>query len=648
MTTYNASNNNEVGRARVQGTEPLSDKNDGTHPRRPAAAPRSNNSDSAPDKEPQLPVNYDFPFNVPSLLVPVLPTRELQQRYFPVQKRTSSKPSQSSSKPESFAEAMRRAERMTEYSNLPTNYDFPFGIPSLLIDTYSPFEIDLRNRKPSPPKNARNEKPQSSSSKRLPNRRGSERGIAETAATAGSTTANISGKSDLRSPQPSPPADARNGNRPSSSSDGESGKPRKLSKKERIPAKPEPSASTGFTTANIFGETDVSIYEAPLAPEPQHRSLLAREVGQGPTRLKPIHVLASNLQSTYIAHSLSRVEQLPPVTLLVPGREQRAWFREGQQIRLMRGSDLISSGTLAAEGLYPRGGSGEGHIGQLVVTARAGRVVKELAPLVPRIDNRTVICLVQDALGLPEFLNERLFQNAESRPLYVLGHMTHLPRHIRDGSDFYRFAIGEEPEMGRLYLTALLGEVDQFATLQKYPPPNFVGPHEHFLYGMSTDRKLNVQLVPMGRFLQLKLTKLMFLAAVDSTVAMLDCEYSELARLESGLELVEQMLDEIRNVIAKLPELETNPQFRSYAENRYLRGEIVGRLRSLSPSRNSELRSYVSSGSDLDIEHTAGWFVRRGRDLGLKLPTTWSVMESVKAKAKLIRKRNQDAIKFQP
>ncbi|TLD22300.1 hypothetical protein PspLS_07848 [Pyricularia sp. CBS 133598] len=563
-------------------------------------------------------------------------------------KRTRSQPSRASAKPESFAEAMRRAERMTEYSNLPTNYDFPFGIPSLLIDTYSPSRIDIGSPQSSPPTDAINRKPPSSSSKGQPNTGESEWGKLETAAAAGPTKANITGGTDIGSPQPSPPPDARNGNSTSSSSERESRKSSKRSKKERRRGKTGKSASAGFTTSNIFGETHVTNSEVPLAPEPQHRSLLTRELEQSLTRLKPTHVLASNLHSTYIAHSLSLVEQLPPVTILLPRKEQMAWIREGQQIRVMRGSDLISSGTLAAEGSSSSGGSEEGHIDQLVVTTRAGKILKELAPLVPRIDNKTVICLVQDALGLPEFLNERLFQRPESRPLYVLGHTTHLPRHIRDGPDAYHFAIGEEPEMGRLYLTALLGEVDKFSTLHKFPPPNFVGPHEHFLYGMATDKKLNVQNVSMGQLLQLKLTKLMFLATVDSTVAMLDCEYSELARIEAGLELVEQMLDEIRNVVAKLPELDTNPKFRSYVENRYLRKEIIGRLRSLNPSRNSDLRSYVLHGSDLDIDHTAGWFVKRGRDLGVQLPTTWSVMESVKAKAKLLRKRNQTLIQFQP
>lgn len=626
-----SSNNNEVGRARVQGTESLSGNNHGTHPRRPAAPPCSNKADSAPDKEPQMPVNYDFPFNVPSLLVPVLPTPELQQRYFPVQKRTRSQSSSPYEKSESFAVAMRRAERMTEYSNLPTNYDFPFGIPSLLIDTYSPSAIDLRSPPTSPPADARNgNNPEPSSSKGLSNRSEGERANLKTAAAdAGLTESDMTGEPGLESQRSLPPAEARNETPTFSSPPGTESKKSKKKKKKRS------------------SETVVSISGGPLVPQPQHRSLLAREVEEGLTRLKPTHVLASNIHSTYIAHSLSLVEQLPPVTFLLPGELQKYWIREGQQIRVLRGSDVISSGRLAAEGLSSRRDSGEDHIDQLVVTTRAGKVLKELAPLAPRIDNKTVICLIQDALGLPQFLNERLFQKPESRPMYVLGHMTHLPRHIRDGSDFYRFAIGEEPEMGRLYLTALLGEVDQFATLQKHPPPNFVGAHEHFLYGMSTDKKLDVQTLPMGQFLQLKLTKLIFLATVDSTVALLDCEYSELARLESGLGLVEHMLDEIRNVIARLPELDTNPKFRSYVENRYLRGEIIARLRSLNPSRDSELRSFVLHGSDLDIEHTAGWFVKRGRELGLQLPTTWSVMESVKAKAKLIRKRNQAAVLFQ-
>lgn len=572
-----------------------------------------------------MPVNYDFPFNVPSLLVPVLPTQELQQRYFPVPRfNKAHQPSWPSRKPETLEEALRRAERMAAHSDLPTNYDFPFGIPSLLIDTFSYQPLvdpvvasPQQPPRPSPQLTEPHLPPRSSPKSPV------DLGVNPPPIRSSKVKAKRPGKAEAHG---------------------------KRSKDAGDVLAALDTAVSHLSTSNTPVKADLDFFGDDLVSTLEPQKPTSLDSHRSNSRLKPIHVLASNITSTYMAHSLSLAKQLPPVSLLMPGHVRQTWDQEGQMIKLMRGGTLRSSGDLVVETVSRFPADDElGHIDQLVVTSHAGRILKELGPLVPRIDHRTVICLVQDALGMPEFLNERLFTDPKTRPLYVLGHMTFLPRHIRlpRGASWYTFAIGEALDPGSLYLTATVGDAHKYDLCQKHPPAQVLEPHDHFLYAMTTDKKLNVESVPMGRFLQVKLPDMVFLAAVDSLVALLDCEYGELCRLESGLNLLEQLLSEMTNVIVNLPELKSKPAFLKYVADGKLRGDILGKMRSLGPSRDSHLRAFVRHGDDIDVDHTVGWFVRRGKELGLDLPVTWSVMESVKAKTKLARKRNDAMISFQ-
>ncbi|KLU83258.1 hypothetical protein MAPG_02323 [Magnaporthiopsis poae ATCC 64411] len=464
---------------------------------------------------PPLP-SFHLPFSVPSLLMPTLPSGAQNMRHLPLIKPTNPPISRGSdpSRPATWEDSLIRAVQVAAGPEVPPNYDFPFGIPDLLIQTsYDPLWA-YHNRQP-----------------RISASRPAEHeGI---------------GRGD-----------------------------------------------TGAAPSSLETNPSPAQEQAPAVLERSKEQHLA---GDRKNLKEPIHVLCTNVRASYIAFALSSVSNRAPPGLILPHTQRKKYLEEGRRISVLRHGLWNESNNLQPEPYQSLVYDGaDNHIDHLVLTTQACRTGRWLATLMPRIDSRTVLCLIQDGLGVPEHLNATIFRDPRKRPRYVLGHMTHLLRHIRkpqDSRDHFRFALGEEEESGVLHLAS-------------YTPRETGG--DDF-----------------------------------------SSEASSAAGRRVGLNKVEQLLHEVSQVMLSLPELSHEHKFLDYVGSHRLRGDVLGQLRSTEGTTESEMRWLIRNSRPTNLDFLSGWFLHRAAEVGVDVPYLEMTIELVRGKTKVQRKRADNLIAFQ-
>ena len=193
-----------------------------------------------------------------------------------------------------------------------------------------------------------------------------------------------------------------------------------------------------------------------------------------------VYILGGNPQATYLAHILSRVPKTPRVRLLLFSKQfAENWRRQGSQVQILRPGKKMEPIRLRGEIVKPppnpmrelaaraRRGMKRSRainaprrqpiIQNLVVTEACVPSIAAIARIRHRLDNNSTICLVQPGLGVVERLNELYFPDPETRPRYILAHMTH------DLGYTNRPFTAAELKPGKLILTL-------------YPPPQLQPP----------------------------------------------------------------------------------------------------------------------------------------------------------------------------
>lgn len=486
------------------------------------------------------------------------------------------------SRPATWEDSLIRAVQVAAGPEVPPNYDFPFGIPDLLIQTsYDPLWA-YRNRQP----------------RILASRPAEHEGIDR--------------------------------------------------------------GDAGVESSSLGTEPSLAQEQAPTVLEQSKELRLA---GDRKNLKEPIHVLCTNVRASYIAFALSSVSNRAPPGLILPHTQRKKYLEEGRRISVLRHGLWNESNNLQPEPYQSLVYDGaDNHIDHLVLTTQACRTGRWLATLIPRIDSRTVLCLVQDGLGVPEHLNATIFRDPRTRPRYVLGHMTHLLRHIRkpqDSRDHFRFALGEEEESGVLHLASYTprepggdgfsSEASSAARREGSSEGRGRGwPRaESFVYAMWRAPRLNVVNHPLGEFLARKLPTMVFQSVVEPVSALLDCDYGELCRSRVGLNKVEQLLHEVSQVMLSLPELSHEHKFLDYVGSHRLRGDVLGQLRSTEGTTESEMRWLIRNARPTNLDFLSGWFLHRAAEVGVDVPYLEMTIELVRGKTKVQRKRADNLIAFQ-
>lgn len=343
---------------------------------------------------------------------------------------------------------------------------------------------------------------------------------------------------------------------------------------------------------------------------------------------KHVHVLGYDPRAYSIAFELAGCRFLDPVKLLIHKRiHMNNWELEGRRLTMRMNNQVFYRKHAEAEWVGKgKQTAGTGHIAQLIVTMPCVETKRAIENILHRIDNRTTICLIQDGLGVLEELNESFFQDPTKRPTYILGHMTASLGFIKE--TFYS-SILKRP--GKLFLTALERGIGQFSLIKFHPPVEARGAATSFLHTLATVPNLGAGAYPLETFLMQKLPAMVFNSVVEPLAIALDGTYEDVLRNETAMQLADDLLEELFNVIWGMPELTNGGKVIEHCGRAALRKYAVDRLFQKGRSQ-SQMLSRVRAGKAVDIDYLNGYFIKRGRELGIKMPQNEIMIDVVKAR----------------
>ncbi|CAI4210991.1 unnamed protein product [Parascedosporium putredinis] len=306
---------------------------------------------------------------------------------------------------------------------------------------------------------------------------------------------------------------------------------------------------------------------------------------------RTLHILGTDAKARLLACELEPFYD--SVHLLKPTRRQVLEF----EFRSKDGSS--GSGETSGEAPGRRPSSPQTHISNLITTGSAVHAVANMEQLKHRIDDKTAVCLMHDGLGVAEELNDKVFNGDDApKPEYVLGH---LPSN----------------KLLRERYTAPFNRT-------KSSGVNARPVHA------STSLKTCL-LTPFHKWLHLKFQAMIFAAVVDPVCVVVGCRYDEITQIKWGMTLMMMLLDEIQQVVAALPEVQSSPLIQSMVKRDALRKVCLGKLRSMKPGP-SRMAFRLDNGYEPEIESFNGYFIRRGRQLGVACPQNEMVVAMIKAK----------------
>ena len=322
----------------------------------------------------------------------------------------------------------------------------------------------------------------------------------------------------------------------------------------------------------------------------------------------------------------------------------RSWQLEGEQVSVWKGVQRSSQGRGRAEAEWIGRGRDEPsneHIDQLIVTLACGVTTTALQNIIHRIDNRTTICLVQDGLGLVEHLNATLFPDPTRRPHYVLGHMS-----ASLGYNKQWFFGAKLRQPGKLFLHAVERGVDLLPTLKFHPPVERRMNATQFLRTLVTTPGLHAGGYNLENWLIQKLPALVFSSVIEPMAVVLDTTYDNIPGNEHAIRLADELLDELFNVIMAMPELTNSSKVVEHCGLGALRRKTIKRLWEKGSSQ-SDMLSRVRAGQWVDIDYLNGYFIKRARELGIKVPQNEAVVDIVKARIAKRRNEMRNVIPFE-
>ncbi|KAK1672632.1 ketopantoate reductase PanE/ApbA C terminal-domain-containing protein [Colletotrichum godetiae] len=341
-----------------------------------------------------------------------------------------------------------------------------------------------------------------------------------------------------------------------------------------------------------------------------------------PPSSRTVHVLGNDERSLFLSHALHGIYDSVK-TLDIPANTPYRGIA-GNLSTKKNSKGWIEPN--AAIETSPEVEKDDTHISNLVVAGRPSESIKLLEKVKHRIDDRTAVCYVQDGLGVAEAATNRVFPETERRPSIMLGHMTHSLAFDRKAKSV--------KVMTPKYETALAGVRPWYGPKKsKHLSTDSWLRTQGMMAKFASSDLLKAKGLALDSWMKVKIPSLMFSAVCDPICVMLDYRYQELIYNPTANKLITQLLNEIADVVARMPEVKNSPELQAVLRGEGMRKEIMGKLRGKG-SAPSKMALQIQRGMLTDIDYLNGFFIERGRRLGVKLPANEMVMGMVKAKHK--------------
>ncbi|PYI12328.1 6-phosphogluconate dehydrogenase C-terminal domain-like protein [Aspergillus sclerotiicarbonarius CBS 121057] len=347
-----------------------------------------------------------------------------------------------------------------------------------------------------------------------------------------------------------------------------------------------------------------------------------------------IHVLGLGSIGTFTAHGLKDIPSPPAVTLLL--------HRQSLYDEYLRNNGKITLNTLDGKKIShddydvevchdgtwhipPSSPSSStftettSEIKHLILTVKATQTVSALRSLTPRLTSSSTILFLQNGCGMIDDVNEHLFPDPKTRPIYIMGVISH---GVTLTSPFNATHTGAS--------TISLGAVPP-TTTQNTPnttTTTTTNDKEYLLQSLPLSPRLTTTTYPYSTLLQIQLEKLSVNAFCNPVCALHNAKNGILFTFPS---LRRSILSEISNIVLNLPELQNVPGVKErFSVNRLEEtvNGILERTRETTCSMVVDLRA----GRETEVRYINGYWVKRGREVGVEVGVNEGLMGEVLAR----------------
>lgn len=374
-------------------------------------------------------------------------------------------------------------------------------------------------------------------------------------------------------------------------------------------------------------------YASAVVPPPQFSVpsvLLSAEAARSPSGHK-IHILGDDARSRFIAHALSGVYESVDMLGRAGGRPKSTQSNIQTRRVELRGRYRVERNAAIDK---KDAAEDDGKIEQLIVTGSAQEAVDAIETVKHRLDQDSTVCLMSDGMGVLEDVKDRIFAGSLSSPNFLLGHMSH--RLVPN----WKHNSVRQLRPGQTMMA--LPQIDQFLS----PGSEKKETRANFVASLQEAKDLRCSMTAYDTWLRFKLPDMLFTTVVEPVCVLMGTSYKGILQNPPARRMMRNLLAELVAVIENLPEVAESSAVRDFLRSRRLQkvlwGDIIGKK--TAPSR---LALRVKNGLPTDVDYFSGYFIRRGRELGLNMRMNSMMRDMVKAKHSQMVEQHNSWVPFE-
>ena len=324
---------------------------------------------------------------------------------------------------------------------------------------------------------------------------------------------------------------------------------------------------------------------------------------------------------------------------------RKAWLRSGEAIEIERNGEVDRRTGYDTE--YSKKPTTEAYwqaeihapIHNLIVTVKAAHAAPALASIAHRIAPDSTILFLHNGMGVLEKVNEIVFPDAETRPNYMTGVVSH---GVYSKAPFK----AEHAGLGSIALSV----IPKVPFEEEYPldhdvfllPPS----SRYMLRTLTRTPVLAAIAFPPRELFQLQLEKLAINAVVNPLTAIMDCRNGDLLNNTHATRIMRLLLAEISLVFRNLPELRGQPNIEARFSSQRLEHRVVNVMEDTAGNISSMLQD-IQKNQLTEIEYINGWIVQRGEEMGFRCIINYTIMQLVQTKSRLTLTGETDNVPFE-
>ncbi|GAM87160.1 hypothetical protein ANO11243_051810 [Dothideomycetidae sp. 11243] len=273
----------------------------------------------------------------------------------------------------------------------------------------------------------------------------------------------------------------------------------------------------------------------------------------------------------------------------------------------------------------------------LVVTVKAHLTISALLAIRHRLRPESAICFLQNGMGIIDQVNQFVFPDPETRPIYIQGIVSHGVNTPPGADPFFAVHAGR----GTIALT-VLPRTDRPETDIAAAVPHSTSAR-YLMRTLTRTPVLAAIGVPHVEFLQQKLEKLAQNAVINPLTVLLDTRNGALNYNFALTKVTRLLLAEVSLILRSLPELQGLPNLATRFSPERLETLVVA-IATKTGRNISSMLADVRGGRPTEVKYINGYIVKRGEELGASCLCNYLVMQTVIGKAKMVGDERRDAL----